>query len=175
MTGFEPAAPASRTQCSTRLSYTPYTAGQRVRARLTQVLRQEKLAADGCDMALRRDASSVAASGEFLCCHHVQRLARRLRPAGCERRRRGAKGGGDAADHESGGGGAPLRARAGRLAKLPGIGPAKARAIIEYRSEAPFQKPEDLRKVKGIGDKLYDRLKDQITVGPGATPKGRGS
>ncbi len=66
-------------------------------------------------------------------------------------------------------------AGADELAKLPGVGPAKARAIIEYRSEAPFQKPEDLRKVKGIGDKLYDRLKDQITVGPGATPKGRGS
>ena len=66
-------------------------------------------------------------------------------------------------------------AGADELAKLPGIGPAKARAIIEYRSEAPFQKPEDLRKVKGIGDKLYDRLKDQITVEPAATPKGRGS
>src|SRR5205823_4368796 len=40
--------------CSTRLSYTPYKAGQRVRARLTQALRQEKLAADGCDVTLRR-------------------------------------------------------------------------------------------------------------------------
>jgi len=65
-------------------------------------------------------------------------------------------------------------AGADELAKLPGIGPAKARAIIEYRSEAPFQKPEDLRKVKGIGDKLYDRLKDQIRVERAATPKGRG-
>src|SRR5207253_2071920 len=65
VTGFEPAAPASRTQCSTRLSYTPCKAGQRVRARLTQALRQEKLAADGCDVALRRDASSPATSGEF--------------------------------------------------------------------------------------------------------------
>ena len=55
-------------------------------------------------------------------------------------------------------------ASAEELAKLPGIGPAKARAIVEYRSEAPFQKPEDLRKVKGVGDKLYDQLKDQITV-----------
>jgi competence protein ComEA len=65
-------------------------------------------------------------------------------------------------------------ASADELAKLPGVGPAKARAIIEYRSEAPFHKLDDLRKVKGIGDKLYDRLKDQITVEP-ATPKGRGS
>jgi competence protein ComEA len=59
------------------------------------------------------------------------------------------------------------------LARLPGIGAAKARAIVEYRSEEPFRKPEDLRKVKGIGDKLYERVKDQITVEPGA--KGHGS
>jgi competence protein ComEA len=61
------------------------------------------------------------------------------------------------------------------LAGLPGIGPAKARAIIEYRSEEPFRKAEDLRKVKGIGDKLYDQLKDQILVDePAASRKGSG-
>ncbi len=66
-------------------------------------------------------------------------------------------------------------ASADELARLPGIGPAKAKAIIEYRSEEPFTKPEDLRKVKGIGDKLYERLKDQITVEPAAPAKGHGS
>jgi len=67
-------------------------------------------------------------------------------------------------------------ASADELARLPGIGPAKAQAIIQHRAQEPFAKPEDLRKVKGIGEKLYDRLKDQITVGePGAPPKGRGS
>ena len=66
-------------------------------------------------------------------------------------------------------------ASAEELIRLPGIGPALARAIIEYRSQEPFRTPEDLRKVKGIGDKLYDRLKDQITVGPEGAPKGRGS
>jgi competence protein ComEA len=55
------------------------------------------------------------------------------------------------------------------LARLPGIGPAKAQAIVEYRSEEPFRKPEDLRKVKGIGDKLYEQLKDQISVGGSAS------
>ena len=65
-------------------------------------------------------------------------------------------------------------ASAEELARLPGVGPAKARAIVEYRAEDPFRKPEDLRKVKGIGDKLYDRLKDQITVEP-AGSKGHGS
>ena len=60
-------------------------------------------------------------------------------------------------------------ASADELAQLPGVGPAKARAIVEYRSEEPFRKPEDLRKVKGIGDKLYERLKDQIMVEPAAS------
>jgi competence protein ComEA len=64
-------------------------------------------------------------------------------------------------------------ASADELARLPGIGPAKARAIVDHRAEAPFRRPEDLRKVKGIGDKLYDRIKDQVTVGD-AAPKGRG-
>ena len=67
-------------------------------------------------------------------------------------------------------------ASAAELAKLPGVGPAKAQAIVEYRAEAPFTTPDDLRKVKGIGDKLYDRVKGQITVGdPVPVPKGRGS
>jgi competence protein ComEA len=61
------------------------------------------------------------------------------------------------------------------LAKLPGVGPAKAQAIVDHRAQEPFARPEDLRKVKGIGDKLYDRLKDQITVDQSApAPKGRG-
>jgi competence protein ComEA len=61
------------------------------------------------------------------------------------------------------------------LARLPGVGPAKAQAIVDHRAQAPFARPEDLRKVKGIGDKLYDRLKDRITVDESApAPKGRG-
>ena len=61
------------------------------------------------------------------------------------------------------------------LARLPGIGPAKAQAIVSHRSADPFRKPEDLRNVKGIGDKLYEQLKDQITVGgPAAGSSDRG-
>lgn len=61
------------------------------------------------------------------------------------------------------------------LARLPGIGPAKAQAIVSHRSTDPFRKPEDLRNVKGIGDKLYEQLKDQITVGgPAAGSSDRG-
>jgi competence protein ComEA len=67
-------------------------------------------------------------------------------------------------------------ASADDIARLPGIGAAKARAIVEHRSEAPFKKPEDLKRVKGIGDKLYDRVKDRITVGePAGAHGGRGS
>jgi competence protein ComEA len=65
-------------------------------------------------------------------------------------------------------------ASAAELARLPGIGPSKAQAIVDYRSREPFAKPDDLRKVKGIGDKLYDSIKDQVTVGDGPSPKGKG-
>jgi len=61
------------------------------------------------------------------------------------------------------------------LVALPGIGPSKAQAIVEFREKEPFAKSEDLRKVKGIGDKLYDSIKDQVTVGDAPSPKGHGS
>src|SRR5262245_44535432 len=66
-------------------------------------------------------------------------------------------------------------ASAAELAQLPGIGPSKAQAIVEYRAKEPFVRADDLRKVKGIGDKLYDSIKDQVTVGDAPSPKGRGS
>ncbi len=66
-------------------------------------------------------------------------------------------------------------ASATELARLPGIGPAKAQAIVDHRAKEPFTKADDLRKVKGIGDKLYESIKDQVTVGDAPSPKGRGS
>jgi competence protein ComEA len=51
------------------------------------------------------------------------------------------------------------------LATLPGIGPSKAQAIVEHRAKEPFSSPDDLRKVKGIGSKLYDSIRERITVG----------
>jgi competence protein ComEA len=65
-------------------------------------------------------------------------------------------------------------ASASELARLPGIGPAKAQAIVEFRAKEPFTKTEDVRKVKGIGDRLYDVIKDQITVGDAPASAGRG-
>lgn len=51
------------------------------------------------------------------------------------------------------------------LQTLPGIGRAKAQAIIEYRNQnGPFQKIEDLMNVSGIGQKTFEKLADFISV-----------
>ena len=51
------------------------------------------------------------------------------------------------------------------LQSLSGIGPALSQRIVEYREEkGPFQKTEDLRKVNGIGSKVYEKIEDKITV-----------
>jgi len=52
-----------------------------------------------------------------------------------------------------------------QLETLPGIGPSKARAIIEYREKnGPFQKPEDLKNVSGIGDQTFAKIESSITL-----------
>ncbi|MBS4191368.1 helix-hairpin-helix domain-containing protein [Bacillus sp. FJAT-49705] len=51
------------------------------------------------------------------------------------------------------------------LQTLPGIGPAKASAIIEFReTNGPFKVIEDLKSISGIGDKTFEKLKDSIKV-----------
>ena len=56
-------------------------------------------------------------------------------------------------------------ASSSELQTLTGIGPAKAEDIIDYReSSGKFKKIEDLKKVSGIGDKTFEKLKDMITV-----------
>lgn len=48
---------------------------------------------------------------------------------------------------------------------LPGIGPAKAAAIIQYRDEhGPFSSIESLTEVPGIGEKTLESLRDQLTL-----------
>ena len=50
---------------------------------------------------------------------------------------------------------------------LQGIGPAKAQAIIDYRTQhGGFQRVEELKDVKGIGAKRFESLKGELTVTP---------
>lgn len=52
-----------------------------------------------------------------------------------------------------------------QLDTLPGIGPALAQKIIQYREvNGPFKSIDDLKNVSGIGDKNFENLKDRITV-----------
>lgn len=50
------------------------------------------------------------------------------------------------------------------LSKLEGIGEAKAIAIIKKREEKPFTKLEDLKEVPGIGESLFAKIKENITL-----------
>lgn len=51
------------------------------------------------------------------------------------------------------------------LTTLPGIGEAKAQAILDYRSDhGPFRAVTDLLKVSGIGQSTFTALKDYITI-----------
>lgn len=50
------------------------------------------------------------------------------------------------------------------LITLPGIGTAKARAIIAYREETPFRTIEEIMNVSGIKESSFNRIRDLIKV-----------
>jgi len=57
-----------------------------------------------------------------------------------------------------------------QLDGVKGIGPGKAKAIVEYREKnGPFKSVDDLKNVKGFGDKSIAKLRGELTVG-GAVP-----
>jgi competence ComEA-like helix-hairpin-helix protein len=61
------------------------------------------------------------------------------------------------------------RAGAAELARLPGIGPVLAARIVQARSERGwFARVEDLLTVRGIGQRLFERLRPHLTLGAGA-------
>jgi competence protein ComEA len=61
-------------------------------------------------------------------------------------------------------------ATAEQLDGLPGVGPAMAARILEYRQQnGGFKKIEELMNIKGIGEKSFLKLKPLITVTPAKT------
>lgn len=57
-------------------------------------------------------------------------------------------------------------ADAKELATLPGIGQVKAEAIVKYRKDnGKFKNVNDLKGVKGIGDKVVIKIKPEVTTG----------
>lgn len=71
----------------------------------------------------------------------------------------------DAVPRRSGGSINVNTAGAAELDELPGVGPATAAAIIDYRRDhGPFQRPEDLLQVRGIGPKKLAKMMDRVTV-----------
>jgi competence protein ComEA len=56
-------------------------------------------------------------------------------------------------------------AAAAELETLSGIGPVLAQRIIDYRqAQGPFQRLEDIKKVKGIGESIFERIQPMITL-----------
>ena len=56
-------------------------------------------------------------------------------------------------------------ATAEELSLLPGVGPAKAQAIIRWRTEhGAFKRVEDLSQVKGIGDKQLEKMRPHVAL-----------
>ncbi len=56
-------------------------------------------------------------------------------------------------------------ASASEIERLPGIGPVLAGRIVDFREKrGPFGTPEDIMKVSGIGPRIYESIKDSISV-----------
>jgi competence protein ComEA len=65
-------------------------------------------------------------------------------------------------------------ATSAELQALPGIGPATATRILEYRQKnGPFKKIEEVMNVQGVGEKIFLRLRPQLSVGTAAAPAAR--
>ena len=60
------------------------------------------------------------------------------------------------------------KASAEQLVALPGVGPAIAKRIVDFREKnGPFKRVEDLLKVRGVGEKSFQKIKGRVRVGDG--------
>ncbi len=54
---------------------------------------------------------------------------------------------------------------------VKGIGPSKAQAIVDYRTKnGPFKSLDDLKNVKGFGDKSIAKLKGELSIAGSSEP-----
>jgi competence protein ComEA len=61
------------------------------------------------------------------------------------------------------------RASVTELMRLPGVGEKRAQAIVAFRAKKPFQRPEDVLTVKGVGPAWLAKVKPNVSVGPAST------
>jgi competence protein ComEA len=61
-----------------------------------------------------------------------------------------------------------------QLKTVKGIGPVKAKAVVDYRAKnGPFKSVDDLEKVQGFGKKTVESVRSQVTVGGAAAEKAK--
>jgi len=52
------------------------------------------------------------------------------------------------------------------LRKIPGVGDALAKRIVDFRKQhGPFERVEDLMKIRGIGEKSFEKMRPYVKVG----------
>lgn len=61
----------------------------------------------------------------------------------------------------------PNRATEDELDRLPGVGPATARAIVRARERGGFLEPEDLLGVRGVGSATLERIRPHLDLSRG--------
>jgi competence protein ComEA len=55
-------------------------------------------------------------------------------------------------------------ASAAELELLPGVGPSIAGRIVSYRAKHPFKQRNNIMRVKGVGPKTFDKIKEFLVV-----------